>query len=94
MNASYAPIPRTSAESCGEHRWTPRPLWLDTFSPPRAPYPPTRTPAPPGIPIQLDLLPTHLTRENAAVVQTCVPFVEINGDSYRMRAHKARADNL
>jgi len=28
---------RIPAESCGEHRWTARPLPLDTFTPPRAP---------------------------------------------------------
>jgi hypothetical protein len=39
-------------------------------------------------PIQLDLCRTRLTRQNAAVVQTCVPLVEITGDSYRMRRHR------
>jgi hypothetical protein len=38
--------------------------------------------------VQLRVIRADLERENAAVVQTCVPTVEITGDSYRMRAHR------
>ena len=40
---------------------------------------------PPGIPIQLDVLATHLTRQDAAVAQGCVPLVNLKGDSYRLK---------
>jgi hypothetical protein len=35
--------------------------------------------------IQLSVLNAHLTSENAAVVQACVPFVSLKGDSYRLK---------
>jgi hypothetical protein len=35
--------------------------------------------------IQLSVLRAHLARENAAVVQTCVPLVMLKGDSYRLK---------
>ena len=38
--------------------------------------------------VKLSLLTAHLTSENAAVVQACVPFVSVTGDSYRMRRHR------
>ena len=40
--------------------------------------------------VQLGILGGQLPRENAAVVHGCVPLVEIDGDSYRMRDHRAR----
>ncbi len=45
-------------------------------------------------PVQLRVLHAHLTSQNAAVVQGCVPLVQINGPSYRMRDHQARLDQL
>jgi hypothetical protein len=38
--------------------------------------------------IELGILDGQLPRENTAVVQGCVPLVSINGESYRMRAHR------
>ena len=38
--------------------------------------------------VYLGVLDGQLQRENTAVVQGCVPLVMINGDSYRMRAHR------
>jgi hypothetical protein len=38
--------------------------------------------------VQLGILHSQLARENTAVVQGCVPFVSIAGDSYRMRRHR------
>jgi len=37
--------------------------------------------------IQLRLLRADLEGQHAAVIQACVPFVAITGDSYRTRAH-------
>jgi hypothetical protein len=36
-------------------------------------------------PVQFRVHQAHLTSQNAAIVQTCVPFVTINGPSYRLR---------
>jgi hypothetical protein len=36
-------------------------------------------------PVQFRVHQAHLTSQNAAIVQTCVPFVQINGPSYRLR---------
>ena len=44
--------------------------------------------------VQLGVLHGQLPRENAAVVQGCVPFVVIDGDSYRMRGHRAKLAQL
>jgi hypothetical protein len=41
-----------------------------------------------GPAIQLRVLRADLEGQNAAVVQACVPLVDITGDSYRMRAHR------
>ena len=38
--------------------------------------------------VKLGVLHGQLPRENAAVVQGCVPFVHVTGDSYRMRRHR------
>ncbi|MGH2987443.1 MAG: hypothetical protein ACRDLO_12255, partial [Solirubrobacterales bacterium] len=35
-----------------------------------------------------------LANENAAVVQGCVPTVWIDGESYRMRGHRAKLGQL
>ena len=35
--------------------------------------------------VQLSVPRGELTRENAAVVQGCVPFVDLKGDSYRLK---------
>jgi hypothetical protein len=35
--------------------------------------------------VQLGILGGQLLRENAAVVQGCVPFVSLKGDSYRLK---------
>ena len=35
--------------------------------------------------VNLGILNRQLPRENAAVVQGCVPFVMLKGDSYRLR---------
>jgi hypothetical protein len=39
----------------------------------------------PRPPIQLSVIHADLARENAAVVQACVPLVSLKGDSYRLR---------
>ena len=36
-------------------------------------------------PVQLNLNRPDLERQNAAVVQTCVPTVSLKGDSYRLK---------
>jgi hypothetical protein len=36
-------------------------------------------------PIQLGVRRARLTHQNAAVVQACVPVVELRGDSYRLK---------
>jgi len=41
--------------------------------------------------VQLRVLDGHLPRENAAVVQGCVPFVSLKGDSYRLRGKDLEA---
>jgi hypothetical protein len=43
--------------------------------------------------IQLNVLRADLERENAAVVQTCVPLVDLKGDSYRLRDKDLGAPN-
>jgi hypothetical protein len=35
--------------------------------------------------VQLDVIRADLERQNAAVVQACVPTVALKGDSYRLR---------
>jgi hypothetical protein len=35
--------------------------------------------------VELSLIRADLERQNAAVVQTCVPTVSLKGDSYRLR---------
>jgi hypothetical protein len=35
--------------------------------------------------VQLGLVRAHVERQNAAVVQTCVPTVALKGKSYRLR---------
>jgi len=45
-------------------------------------------PAMPRSAVKLGVLDGQLPRENAAVVQGCVPLVAITGDSYRMRRHR------
>ena len=35
--------------------------------------------------VQLGILHAHLPSENTAVVQGCVPFVSLKGDSYRLK---------
>ena len=35
--------------------------------------------------VNLGVLNRQLPRENAAVVQGCVPFVTLKGDSYRLK---------
>jgi len=37
--------------------------------------------------IQLSISRTHLAAQNAAVVEACVPLVELKGDSYRLKDH-------
>jgi hypothetical protein len=44
--------------------------------------------------VELGLRRAHVARQNAAVVQTCVPTVTINGPSYRMRRHHDRIEQL
>jgi len=41
-----------------------------------------------GMQVQRRLLRPNVGDQNAAVVQGCVPTVEITGDSYRMRRHR------
>jgi hypothetical protein len=36
-------------------------------------------------PIQLGVRRARLAHQNAAVIQACVPLVELKGDSYRLR---------
>jgi hypothetical protein len=47
--------------------------------------------------VQLGLVRAHVERQNAAVVQTCVPTVAINGPSFRLKgrldALRARPDD-
>ena len=67
-----------------------RPSSLDTFRPfasrPHSPQPP----AMPRPAVQLGVLDGQLPRENAAVVQGCVPLVMLKGDSYRLRGKRPR----
>jgi hypothetical protein len=35
--------------------------------------------------VQLGLAHSNVERQNAAVVQTCVPTVDLKGDSYRLK---------
>jgi hypothetical protein len=72
----------------GVNDWTMRRSSLDTIARRIHRPDPPQTPTMTRSAIKLSLLTAHLTSENAAVVQACVPFVEINGDSYRMRAHR------
>ena len=37
--------------------------------------------------VQLSVHQAHLASQNAAIVQTCVPFVDLKGDSYRLKNH-------
>jgi hypothetical protein len=43
--------------------------------------------------VQLGLVRAHVERQNAAVVQTCVPTVSLKGDSYRLRDKDLGAPN-
>jgi hypothetical protein len=38
-----------------------------------------------GCPIELSVGDAHLAHQNAAVIQACVPLVNLKGDSYRLR---------
>ncbi|MGH2863760.1 MAG: hypothetical protein ACRDJX_00765, partial [Solirubrobacteraceae bacterium] len=53
-----------------------------------------RTPAMARPAVKLRVHPAHLTSQNTAVVQGCVPLVEIDGESYRMRGHRAKIAQL
>jgi hypothetical protein len=44
--------------------------------------------------VHLGVLDGQLPRQNAAVVQGCVPLVQIDGDSYRMRDDRAKLAQL
>ena len=69
----------------GAYRWTVRPSLLDTFGP-VATW--AHSPQPPAMPrpaVDLGVLDGQLPRENAAVVQGCVPLVNLKGDSYRLK---------
>jgi hypothetical protein len=69
----------------GLHLWTMRPCSLDTF---RAIARRLVAPSRPSMPrpaAQLSGLDRQHASENAAVVQGCVPFVSLKGDSYRLR---------
>ncbi len=37
--------------------------------------------------VQLSVHQAHLASQNAAIVQTCVPFVSLKGESYRLKNH-------
>jgi hypothetical protein len=49
-----------------------------------------------GCPIELSVGDAHLAHQNAAVIQACVPLVDLQGDSYRLKdktsapAHRAK----
>jgi hypothetical protein len=38
-----------------------------------------------GCPIELSVGDAHLAHQNAAVIQACVPLVNLKGDSYRLK---------
>jgi len=78
----------------GANRWTMRSSSLDTFMPFTSRAQPPQTPAMPRPAVQLGVLDGQVPRENAAVVQGCVPLVLIDGDSYRMRGHRAKLAQL
>jgi hypothetical protein len=69
----------------GVNGWTMRRSFLDTIARrihrPDPPHTPTMTRSA----VKLRVLTAHVTSENAAVVQACVPFVDTDGsDSYRL----------
>jgi len=69
----------------GAYLWTMRPSSLDTIKPFASRARAAQPPAMPRSAVQLGVLHGHLPRENAAVVQGCVPLVITEGqDSYRL----------